>query len=84
MNWPLFQTGYYGAGRDDARHDGFEVARQIRTIPALDLTEIVFLTAKGTQKDKQAGYANGAEYYLIKPFDNDIFVSTIQEIMAYG
>ncbi len=64
--------------------DGFEVARQMRQTPALEYTKIVFLTAKGAQRDKEAGYANGAEYYMIKPFDNDLFVHTIHEIMAYG
>lgn len=64
--------------------DGFEVARQIRNNPDLEYTKIVFLTAKGTQNDKETGYANGAEYYMIKPFDNEVFVATILEIMEYG
>ncbi|HOY07567.1 MAG TPA: response regulator [Saprospiraceae bacterium] len=64
--------------------NGFEVARLLRQLPALELTKIIFLTAKGTERDKQSGYASGAEYYMIKPFDNDVFVSTVNEIMAYG
>lgn len=64
--------------------NGFEVARRLREIPALEHTKIIFLTAKGTQRDKESGYASGAEYYMIKPFDNDVFISTVNEIMAYG
>ena len=64
--------------------NGFEVARRLREIPALELTKIIFLTAKGTQRDKESGYASGAEYYMIKPFDNDVFISTVNEIMDYG
>ena len=64
--------------------DGFEVARQIRQSPALDHSKIVFLTAKGTQRDKSSGYDSGGEYYMVKPFDNDEFVSTLNEIRAYG
>ncbi len=64
--------------------DGLEVARKIRGNPALDQAKIVFLTAKGTQRDKQSGYTSGAEYYMIKPFENEEFVNTINEIMAYG
>lgn len=64
--------------------DGFEVARKMRSNPALEYAKIVFLTAKGTQRDKQSGYDSGAEYYMIKPFDNDAFVNAINEIMAYG
>ncbi|MCC6282138.1 MAG: response regulator [Saprospiraceae bacterium] len=64
--------------------DGFEVARHIRENPDLDEVKIVFLTAKGTQRDKATGYASGAEYYLVKPFDNDELVQTITEIIDYG
>ena len=64
--------------------DGFEVARRMRNVPALEAVKIVFLTAKGTQRDKETGYASGAEYYMVKPFDNEVFVNTINEIMAYG
>lgn len=64
--------------------NGFEVGQRIRQMPALENTRIVFLTAKGTQRDKQTGYASGAEVYMIKPFDNDTLVATIQEMMAYG
>lgn len=64
--------------------DGFEVARRIRQMPALEHAKIIFLTAKGTQRDKESGYASGAEYYMIKPFENEVFVSTVNEIMAYG
>ncbi len=64
--------------------DGFEVARQIRNKAQHDHVKMVFLTAKGTQRDKASGYASGAEYYLVKPFDNDELVQTITEIIAYG
>ena len=64
--------------------NGFEVGKQIRQLPALEHTKIIFLTAKGTQKDKQTGYASGAEVYMIKPFDNDELVTTVQEMLTYG
>lgn len=64
--------------------DGFEVANKMRQSPALENTKIIFLTAKGTQRDKATGYASGAEYYLVKPFDNEEFVQTITEIITYG
>lgn len=64
--------------------DGFEVASKMRQSSALNHTKIVFLTAKGTQRDKATGYDSGAEYYMVKPFDNDEFVTTLNEIRAYG
>jgi DNA-binding response OmpR family regulator len=64
--------------------DGFETARQIRLMEGKDDIRIVFLTAKGTQQDRKTGYSVGGEIYLIKPFDNDILVSTIDELVKFG
>jgi DNA-binding response OmpR family regulator len=64
--------------------DGFETARQIRLMDDKDHIRIVFLTAKGTQQDRKTGYSVGGEIYLIKPFDNDILVLTIDELVKYG
>ncbi|MBN8677101.1 MAG: response regulator [Chitinophagales bacterium] len=64
--------------------NGFEVGQKIRQMPALEYTKIIFLTAKGTQRDKETGYASGAEMYMIKPFDNEELVAAVNEMMAYG
>lgn len=64
--------------------DGFDTAARMRNMSALTDTKIIFLTAKGTQKDKETGYAKGAEYYIVKPFDNDMLVSMVHEILVYG
>ncbi len=64
--------------------DGFNVGQRIRRMPLLEKTKIIFLTAKGTQRDKQTGYASGAEAYMIKPFDNDELVTLVNEMLAYG
>ena len=64
--------------------DGFETARNIRLEPALENTRIIFLTAKGADRDKQTGYEKGAEYYMVKPFDNDELVTVVKEMLAYG
>lgn len=64
--------------------DGFELAKKIRAIPNYENIRIVFLTAKGTEKDRWAGYASGGEVYITKPFDNQHLVETITEMVAYG
>jgi DNA-binding response OmpR family regulator len=64
--------------------NGFEVAQKIRQHPALEYCKIIFLTAKGTQRDKEMGYEKGAEMYLIKPFDNEELVTVVGEMLAYG
>lgn len=53
--------------------DGFEVCQNIRKVNK-DIP-ILLLTAKGTIEDKVAGFGNGADDYLVKPFD-------IQELLV--
>ena len=64
------------------RMDGFELAKRIRDQEELADTAIVFLTAKGTQEDRFKGYANGAEVYLTKPFDNQELIDTINDLIS--
>ena len=64
--------------------DGFEVARRIRNMPDFEDVRIIFLTAKGTERDKMKGYTSGGEIYLIKPFDNDDLVRVVNEIVEFG
>ncbi len=63
--------------------DGFEVARHLRHLHGLENLRIIFLTAKGTESDKQMGYISGGEYYLVKPFDNEEFVRIVGEMVEY-
>ena len=46
--------------------DGMEVCRQIREFSDVP---IIFLTAKGTDMDKIMGFENGADDYIVKPFN---------------
>ena len=62
--------------------DGFTLAKEIRE--KNENVPIVFLTAKGTTKDKMQGYSNGGDLYLTKPFNNDDLVMAIQEIRQFG
>ncbi len=64
--------------------DGFEAARLIRQTPILENTKIIFLTAKGTQSDRRTGYDSGAEYYIVKPFDNAELIGTVNEVLVFG
>ena len=61
--------------------DGFETARAIRQNDALADIQIIFLTAKGTDRDRTTGYGSGADLYLTKPFDNHELLSMVEEIV---
>lgn len=52
--------------------DGFEVARKIRTMPALDNTFLVALTGYGSESDRADALAAGFDEHLAKPADLDL------------
>ena len=64
--------------------DGFEVAAAIRQMPALERTRILFLTAKGTEADRDKGYSTGGEVYMTKPFENAELVRIVAEVLEFG
>lgn len=61
--------------------DGFETARRIRMLDRSSKTAIIFLTAKGTAQDRRTGYMSGADDYIVKPFDNEVILQKISEIL---
>jgi two-component system CheB/CheR fusion protein len=49
--------------------DGYEVARQIRKLPALDQACLIALTGYGQAEDRQRAQEAGFDDHLIKPAD---------------
>ncbi|GAB4425210.1 MAG: hypothetical protein OHK0039_42820 [Bacteroidia bacterium] len=63
---------------------GYEVAQRIREAHELSTVKIIFLTAKGTARDKHLGYDAGGDVYLTKPFDNQHLIATVAEMLEFG
>lgn len=59
--------------------DGFEVARTLRE--RLDYTPILMLTARGRPEDVLRGFECGADDYLPKPFDLNIFLARLHGLL---
>jgi DNA-binding response OmpR family regulator len=59
--------------------NGFEVARAMRD--ANDYTPILILTARGRPEDVLAGFEAGADDYLPKPFDLEIFLARLNGLL---
>ncbi|HOY31292.1 MAG TPA: response regulator transcription factor [Bacteroidales bacterium] len=61
--------------------DGIETCSEIRKIPALEKTLIMFLTARGEDYSQIAGLDAGADDYLTKPIKPRLFISRINALL---
>ena len=61
--------------------DGLEVCRQIRATKKSNIP-IIMLTARDTLQDKLTGFENGADDYLVKPFDVEELVARVTALIA--
>lgn len=59
--------------------DGFEVAQHLRS--QNDFTPILMLTARGRPEDVLSGFEAGADDYLSKPFDLEIFFARLNGLL---
>lgn len=59
--------------------DGFEVARTMRGRG--DYTPVLMLTARGRPEDVLQGFEAGADDYLPKPFDLEIFLARLKGLL---
>jgi two-component system, OmpR family, alkaline phosphatase synthesis response regulator PhoP len=61
--------------------DGMETCAELRKIPSLRNTLIMFLTARGEDYSQIAGLDAGADDYITKPIKPRVFVSRINALL---
>jgi two-component system KDP operon response regulator KdpE len=61
--------------------DGFEVLDKVKEMPGHNNTPVIMLTAKDQSSDVLKGYQSGATSYLVKPFNLDELVETINQTL---
>jgi two-component system alkaline phosphatase synthesis response regulator PhoP len=61
--------------------DGIETCREIRNMPRLKNTLVVFLTARGEDYSQIAGFDAGADDYVTKPIKPRVLVSRIKALL---
>lgn len=62
--------------------NGYDVCEQIRADPRLEGIEIIMLTAKGQDLDRQRGLSAGANDYITKPFDPDAVLARAKAVFG--
>ncbi|MBL7933561.1 MAG: response regulator transcription factor [Bacteroidia bacterium] len=61
------------------KKDGFTLSSEIRAID--NHVPFIFLTARGQKEDMVKGYKNGADDYIVKPFDSELLLLKIQALL---
>ena len=57
---------------------GYEVCRELRSIPALLNSKIILLSAKAMLSERLKGYEAGADDYVVKPFEEEELVAKVR------
>lgn len=61
--------------------DGLELSKRVKENFSLSHIPFIMLTAKTSQQSKTDSYRMGVDSYIIKPFDEDILLARIQNIL---
>ena len=62
--------------------DGLSFVRAAKQLPAYKFTPIIMLTTEAGEDKKAEGKAAGATGWLVKPFDPDQLVATVQKVLG--
>lgn len=62
------------------RMDGFELLATLRSMPKFRQTPIVMVTSRAGEKHRTKALSLGASEYLIKPYQDDALIATIQRL----
>jgi len=62
--------------------NGLDVCRRIKSAPGMRHTKVIMLTARVQSDDRAAGFAAGADDYLMKPFSTLQVLETIYRMEA--
>ncbi|PWE00327.1 hybrid sensor histidine kinase/response regulator transcription factor [Marinilabilia rubra] len=62
--------------------DGFELCQKIKSNDTIAHIPVVLLTAKGTPQDQLFGARRGADLYLTKPFEPELIIEKVKQLVA--
>jgi len=62
--------------------DGIELIKNLRTLPNFKFTPILMLTTEAGTEKKMEGKQAGATGWIVKPFNPDQLLSTVNRVLA--
>lgn len=62
--------------------NGFQATRQITQDPQTKHIPVILISTKAQETDKVWGARQGAKGYLVKPIDDDVLMSTLNQFLA--
>ena len=62
--------------------NGYDVCKAIRDDPDLSGVQVILLTAKGQEADRERGVKVGATRYMTKPFDPDELLEIAKDMLG--
>lgn len=62
--------------------DGIGVLEKLNSMNDIEIPKVIVLSAVGNEKITQKAITLGAEYYVVKPFDMDVFSKRIRQLFS--
>lgn len=62
--------------------DGLSLAKELRALSSYRFTPILMLTTESSNEKKQAGRAAGATGWIVKPFNPDQLLATVNKVIG--
>jgi twitching motility two-component system response regulator PilH len=63
------------------KKNGFQVCRQLKTSPETKDIKIIIISSKSQESDKFWGMKQGADAYMVKPFDEKTLLANVAKFM---
>ena len=63
------------------KKNGFQVCRQLKTAPDTKDIKILLLSSKSQDSDRFWGLKQGADDYMVKPFEDDELLANISQLL---
>ena len=63
------------------KKNGYQACRSIKSDPQTENIPVILCSTKDTQVDSYWGLKQGADAYIIKPFDHDEFLGTVKQLL---